>query len=119
MDELLEILDRVDVVMRRRGDEPDTWGRMASLRNPRVDLRSGELATLPGLGSLGHLDLDVIGIDKVLARHAESSGGHLLDGRSTLRIVETLGILATLTGVRLAADPVHGNGQGLVGLHGD
>ncbi|HEY6932097.1 MAG TPA: glutamate synthase large subunit, partial [Marmoricola sp.] len=31
-----------------------------------VDLMAGQLTALPGLGALGHLDLDVVGVDQVL-----------------------------------------------------
>ena len=39
VDELLEVLDRVDVVVRRRADEPDARRRVPGLGDPRVDLR--------------------------------------------------------------------------------
>ena len=38
VDELLEILDRVDVVVRRRADQPDARRRVPGLGDPRVDL---------------------------------------------------------------------------------
>jgi hypothetical protein len=34
---------------------------MADLGDPRIDLGSGQLAALTGLGALGHLDLDLAG----------------------------------------------------------
>ncbi|MPM13783.1 hypothetical protein SDC9_60142 [bioreactor metagenome] len=92
---------------------------MPGLRDPRVDLLAGQLAALTGLGALGHLDLDVLGVRQVLRGHAEPAGRDLLDLRATRRVVQPLRILATLTGVRLAADPVHRDRQGLVRLHRD
>src|SRR6476469_4159220 len=79
VDELRQVLDRVDVVVRRRRDEPDTGGGVPRPGHPRVDLVSGQLATLAGLGALGHLDLDVVGLGQVEARDAEPSRGDLLD----------------------------------------
>ena len=58
-DQLLEVFDRVDVVVRRRRDEADARGRVAGARDPRVDLGRRQLAALAGLGALRQLDLDV------------------------------------------------------------
>src|SRR5262249_42372263 len=57
------------------------------------------------------------------ARHAEATGGDLLDG-AVLRVAVGLGgvaggVLATLAGVALAADAVHGDGERLVRLLAD
>ena len=119
VDQLGEVLDGVDVVVRRRGDQADARGGVPGLGDPRVDLVAGQLAALAGLGALGHLDLDVVGVDQVLAGHAEAAGGDLLDGRAARRVVEPLGVLAALAGVGLAAQLVHGDGEGLVRLLGD
>src|SRR3978361_926149 len=60
---------------------PATAATRPGPRHPRVDLAAGQLATLTGLGPLRHLDLDVIGVDQVLAGDAEPAAGHLLDRR--------------------------------------
>ena len=92
---------------------------MAGASHPRVDLLGHELTALAGLGALGHLDLQVLGVGQVQARDPEAPGGDLLDLGAALRVHEPLDVLAALARVRLGADPVHGDGQGLVGLHGD
>ena len=83
----------------------------------------GQLAALAGLGALGHLDLEVVGVDQVLAGDAEAARRHLLDGaalESPFGIGhEALGVLAALARVGLAAEAVHGDGQGLVRLGRD
>ena len=66
VDQLREVLDRVDVVVRRRGDQADARRGVPGLRHPRVDLVAGQLTALAGLGALGHLDLDVVGVGEVL-----------------------------------------------------
>ena len=119
VDELLEVLDRVDVVVRRRRDEPDARRRVPGLGHPRVDLLAGQLAALAGLRALRHLDLDVAGVGQVVARHAEPARRHLLDRAAPLRVVQAVGVLAALAGVGLAAEPVHGDGQRLVRLEAD
>jgi hypothetical protein len=52
VDELLEILDRVDVVVRWRGDETDTGRRVARLGDRERDLVTRQLAALAGLRTL-------------------------------------------------------------------
>src|SRR6185437_12887704 len=85
MDELRQILDGVDVVMRRRGDEADSRRGMPGLGDPGVDLRPGQLAAFAGLGALRHLDLQLPRAHQVLAGDAEATRGHLLDG-AVLRV---------------------------------
>ena len=82
VDQLGEVLDRVDVVVRRRADQADAGRRVPGLGDPRVHLVAGQLAALAGLGALRHLDLDVVGVDQVLAGHPEPARGHLLDRRA-------------------------------------
>ena len=48
VDQLLQILDRVDVVMRRWADQTDTGRRVAGLGDPRVHLVARQLATFAG-----------------------------------------------------------------------
>ena len=115
-DELLEVFDRVDVVVRRRRDEPDAGGRVPRARDPRVDLRRRQLTALAGLRALRELDLDVVGLREVQARHAEASGGDLLDRAAALGVEQPVDVLAALAGVRLAADAVHRDRERLVRL---
>ena len=82
VDQLLEVLDRVDVVVRRRGDQADAGRRVADPADVGVDLVAGQLAALAGLGALGHLDLQLVGVDEVVDRHAEAPRGDLLDRRA-------------------------------------
>jgi len=79
VDELSQILDGIDIVVRRWRDESDTGRRVAHLRDRRVHLVSGELPTFAGLCALRHLDLQIVGIDQVFTGHAESSRRNLLD----------------------------------------
>ena len=120
VNQLREVLDGVDVVVRRRGDQADARGRAAGLGNPRVNLGTGQLAALAGLRALGHLDLEFLRAGQVLARHAETAGGDLLD-RGILGVAvrhrrKAVGVLAALAGVGLAADAVHRDGERLMRL---
>ena len=82
VDQLLEILDRVDVVVRRRRDQADARRGVADPADVLVDLVPGQLAALAGLGALRHLDLQLVGVDEVVDRDAEAAGGDLLDRRA-------------------------------------
>ena len=123
VDELRQVLDGVDVMVRRGGDEAHTRSRVAHLGDPGVDLGAGQLAAFAGLGALGHLDLELAGVDQVFTRDAKTPGGNLLDGgvkrvAVRLRLVAE-GILAALARVAFATNAVHGNGQGFVRLLAD
>ena len=124
MDEFRKVLDRVDVVVRGRGDEADAGGRVTDLGDRRVDLAAGELTAFAGLGALGHLDLDFLGVGQVAARDAEAAGSDLLDG-GVLGVAlfvgpsEACGVFAAFAGVGLAADAVHRDREGFVGFGGD
>src|SRR5262249_23107230 len=118
VNQLLQVLDRVDVVVRRRGDQADTRRRVAHLGDPRVDLVARQLAALARLGPLRDFDLQLARVDQVHAGHAEAARRHLLDG-AVLRVAVGLRLVAgrvfaALAGVALAADAVHGDRQRLV-----
>ena len=145
VDELLEILDRVDVVVRRRGDESHAGGRVAlreeesttsaiasaSLTkdgiithrsgNTLADLVARELSSLSRLGSLSHLDLELVGVGEVVGGDSESTGRDLLDGGShrisVRQDVGSLSVLSSLSGVGLSSQSVHRDRDRRVSLH--
>ena len=118
--ELGEVLDRVDVVVRRRGDEAHPRRRVAHPGDRAVHLVPGKLPALAGLRALRDLDLELVGVDEVLGGHPEAPGGDLLDGGAHRVPVRerpvALGQLAALPGVRPPADPVHRDREVGVGL---
>src|SRR5580700_2573009 len=114
-DQLRQILDRIDVVMRRRRNEAHARRRTAHFCDGLVDLIPGQLAAFAGFCALGDLDLHHVRVDQILGGDAEAARGHLLD-RGPHRIavrqrLEAVGFLAAFAGIRLAADAVHGDGQ--------
>lgn len=58
-DELRQVLDGVDVVVGGGRDQRHPGLRRAQGRDVLRDLRPRELAALPGLGALAHLDLNL------------------------------------------------------------
>src|SRR5206468_1355948 len=83
--------------------------------DPRVDLGAGQLPAFAGLGALRHLDLDLVGVDQILAGHAEAAGRDLLDRAAAPVAVGVAAVaprvLTAFPGVRLAADAVHRDRQ--------
>ena len=123
VDELRDVLDGVDVVMRRRTDEPDPGRGVADPGDVVVHLAAGQLAPFAWLRALDDFDLQFVGIGQVVGGDAETPTCHLLDRRA-LRVAvgerdEAFGVLAAFTGIGLAADAVHGDRETLVGLLGD
>src|SRR5665213_1333889 len=96
---------------------------MTGLGDPGIDLGPGELTTLTGLGALGHLDLEVVGVHEELTRHSKATGRYLFDRRARVvlrvRRVETLFVLSPFTGVGLRAEAIHRDGERGVRLLGD
>ncbi len=119
VDELGEVFDGVDVVVRGRGDEPNAGGGASDAGDQRVHLVPGQLTALAGLRALRHLDLDVVGVGQVHARDAEAARGDLLDGAAPRRVGQPVQRLAALAGVRASTDPVHGDRDRLVRLGAD
>src|SRR5690606_38740779 len=109
VDQLGQILDRVDVVVRGRGDQADAGGGVPGAGDPRIHLLGRQLTALAGLGALGDLDLDIAREGEVLAGHAEAARGDLLDGAAPFGVAQTLRILPALAAVGHTAQPVHGD----------
>ncbi len=103
-------------MVRWRGDEPNPGCGVSQIRNPWINLVRWQLPTLSRLRSLGHLDLDVICVGQVHARHAEASRRYLLDRRALFPVKKPLNALSTLAGVALATQAVHRDGEHLMSL---
>ena len=116
VDQLLQVLDRIDVMVRRRGDQLHAGRGMTHLGDPRRHLGAGQVAALARLGALGELDLQVGGVHQVVAGHAEARGGDLLDAADAQRVVDPVVGFAALSGVGARADHVHRDGERLVRL---
>jgi hypothetical protein len=82
VDQLGQILDRVDVVVRRGRNQADARHRVTQEADVLGHLVAGQLTAFAGLGALGHLDLDLVGVDQVFGGDTEAAGRHLLDRRA-------------------------------------
>ena len=77
-DELSQILDTVDIVMRWRRNQADARDRVTGLGDDLVNLEARQLTTLTRFSTLCHLDLDFLCIYQIFCSHTESTGSHLL-----------------------------------------
>ena len=84
IDQLCQILDRINVMVRRRRNQRNAGCGITGSCNPGINLLSGKMAAFTGLCPLCHFDLDLHGAVQVLRGHSEAAGGHLLDGRIPL-----------------------------------
>ena len=112
-DELGQVLDRVDVVVRRRRDEGDARLGMAQARDLLARLVARELTALAGLRPLGDLDLELVGMRGIRRRDPEAGRCDLLDPRVALGS-EAGRVLAPLARVRAGAEPVQRDRKQLV-----
>src|SRR3954470_893717 len=123
VDQLREIFDRVNVVMRRRRDQTHTGNGVPQTGDDVVHFVPGQLASLARLCALRHLDLKLVSVDQVVCGYAEARRSYLLDGTAaqiSVRIwLEAFFIFAALASIRLAADTVHGNRERFVGFFTD
>ena len=109
-------------MVRRRGNQRDARDGVPGLCDDGVDLEPWKLASLTGFRALGDLDLDLLRVDQVFRRDAEASGSDLLGlagQRNALDIrVIAFVVLTALARIGTRAQPVHRQGNRLVGLDG-
>ena len=114
-DQLRQILDRVDVVMRRRADQRNAGLGIAQRGDHVVDLVARQLSAFARLGALRDLDLQHLGIDQIGRRDAEAAARHLLDLGHLVGAVARR-VFAAFAGIAAAAEAVHRHRQRLVRL---
>ncbi|RNA35421.1 hypothetical protein BpHYR1_037199 [Brachionus plicatilis] len=121
--ELGQVFNGVDVVVRRRTDQSDTRYRISAISNVLCNFVAGQFAAFARLGALSHLDLNVVRMRQINTAHPEAARGHLLNGRpctnrtiGAILIQQTLCVLASLARVRLSLYFVHGPSQRLMRL---
>src|SRR3989338_8857097 len=82
-----------------------------------------ELPAFAWLGTLGHLDLQFIGVDQIFASYAKSTGSYLFDGASFGISVRQKNIafwvFSAFARIAFAANAVHGNRQAFMGFFTD
>src|SRR4029078_11194370 len=119
-DQLGKVLDRVDVVMGRWADVALAGLAATQRGDVRGRLAPGELPALTPLGSLGDLDLELVGPGEIRGGHAESCRCHLLDPGVVAAAVWARDVpswvRASLPGRGRPAGALDADGQRLVSL---
>src|SRR3954463_15011237 len=91
--------------------------------DPGPDLVARQPPPFAGLGTLRHLDLEFVSAHQVFTRDTKAARCDLLDGAATAVAVGvgsiTPGVFTPFTGVALAPQTVHGDGQSLLGPRAD
>ena len=118
--QLRQILNGINIVVRRRRNQAYPWCGMPYAANPFIHFMAGQLPTFTRLGTLRHFDLQFSSVAEVITGYSKTTGSHLFDGR-TFPIAIFFGFKADLVftafaTVAFAANTVHGNGQGRVGF---
>ena len=120
VNQLRQIFDGINIVMRRRRNQTHARHRMAHARDHFIHFVTGQLAAFTGLRALRHLDLQIVGVHQIMRGDAEPSGRHLFDGTAPGIAVsvgnEARFVFPALAGIGAPAHAIHSDGQRLVGL---
>ena len=115
VNQLGQIFNRIDIMMRRRRNQANACRCTAAFGNPWINLATGKLSSFTRLSTLSNFNLDFVGIDKIIAGYAKTAAGNLLNCTALAVTIrqrcKTVGILAAFAGIALATDTVHGNRQ--------
>lgn len=76
VNELGQILYRIDVVMGRRRDQSDAGNTVTGAGDFDGDFVAGQFTTFARFGALRHLDLQLVSVRKVGGRYSESTTGN-------------------------------------------
>ena len=82
VNQLREVFDRIDVVMRGRRDQADARHRVPQIADVFGHFVTRQLAAFAGLGTLRHLDLNLVGAREIFGSDAEAARRDLLDPRA-------------------------------------
>ena len=102
VNQLTQVLDGVDIMMRRRRDRVRALRDHTGLGDIRANLESGQMAADTRFCALTHLDFDSSTGFEVILMYAETAGCNLHDGMRAV-LVEVL-MQTTLTGIIIGAE---------------
>ncbi len=66
----------------RRRNEANPRHRVTQGTDVLANLAAGQLTAFAGLGTLRHLDLNLVGTGQILGGHTKAPRSHLLDART-------------------------------------
>src|SRR5439155_18758895 len=79
VNKLREVLNTVNVVMRRRRNQRRAWRGMPDARDVFADFLRRQLAAFAWFRTLRHFDFEFFGVDEIVVVAAEASGADLLN----------------------------------------
>src|ERR1700730_7110407 len=101
--------------MRRGRNQPDTRSGKTNRGYFLTYLRTRQFSALTRFRPLRHFDFDLLGMDKVIDRHAKPPAGDLLHRAFPLG-AKALDLLASFPTASFTTDSIHSDGQRLVRL---
>src|ERR1700691_6121767 len=110
VNELGQIFDAVNVVVRRRRNQGHAGDGVAYASDEGCDFQGGKLAAFAGFRTLRHFDFEFVGANEIFRGDAEARGGNLFHAvaRFGLEAVH-IGVFAALAGVAASAEAIHGD----------
>ena len=79
VDKLRQILDRINIMVRRRGDQADSRSGVTGFCDPGIYFFCRKMSAFARFCSLRHLDLDLPCRHQIAAGHSEPSAGYLFN----------------------------------------
>src|SRR6266705_1169237 len=115
MDQLRQVFDAVNVVMRRRRNQRRARGGVPDSRDVFADFLRGQLAALTRFRALRHLDFEFFRVDEVIGGDSKTPRSDLLDlvGRGRLETIG-MGIFSAFAGITASTELIHRQSQGPV-----
>ena len=111
IDQLRQILDGIDVVMRWRRDQRHAFGRMTQARNQICHLHARQLTTFTRLGTLCNLDFQLLAMVQIFRCNTKATRCDLFDLSAWVVTIwfwrEMCGIFTTFTTIRFCTNAIH------------
>lgn len=125
VDEMRKILNRVDVMVRRRRNEEKKRSGVEGIGDGRIEIVKRKMEELEGIWEMRKIDMDKIGIEEILSSKKEKERGKMIDWRE-LRVrseirkrVEKIRIIEEIEGVRIEENGVNREGKSGMRIYGD
>ena len=120
VNQLRQVFNAVNIVMRRRRNQWRAGRGMANPRDVRGNFTRGKLAAFSGFRALGHFDFEFLGVNEIIRGDAEAAGGDLFNFVRGFGLIHPeRGIFAAFAGVALAAELVHSERECAMGFRAE
>ena len=111
INQLCQVLDRVNIMVRRRANQRHAFGRMTKTRDKVGHLHPRQLPSLARLCPLSNLNFKLFTMIEILSRHTKAARGHLFYFCRWIITIcfrrEMRRVFATFTTIRFSTYTVH------------